>query len=111
MKVLKTTMPDGSVWAVPLRVIAEAYIATYDDLSARDRMDFRAGEAADIQAELLNYAAGNMNWSDVRTKATRVEPAPPVDFQEGWVNGRKEIADMESSPAGLPVSTINFRED
>jgi len=32
-----------------------------------------------------------MNWEDVKSEARLVEQSSECDFQEGWMNGDKEI--------------------
>jgi hypothetical protein len=41
--------------------------------------------------EIEDWAANNMDWSDVVAFATKIGPVDQVDYQEGWVNGKKEI--------------------
>jgi len=36
-----------------------------------------------------------MDWDDVKAWATKVEEEPDVDYQEGWVNGEKEVVNDE----------------
>lgn len=93
-------MPDGSRWDVPAAIIAEdraKYYArvdadagegTYDENYAREYADTLRSSA-----DLKDWAANNMNWSDVAAKAQRVQEPPPVDMQEGWTNGAKEIVE------------------
>lgn len=100
-KYLRVTMPDGSRWDVPARIIAEDRAKYYA------RVDADAGEgtyednyASEYQVtlesddDLKDWAANNMNWSDVASQAQRMqEPPPLVDMQEGWTNGKKEIVE------------------
>lgn len=43
--------------------------------------------------EVEDWAANNMDWSDVRSHAVQVAPPRPRDgeYQEGWVNGNKRV--------------------
>lgn len=97
MKMIEITMPDQSVWQVPAKVVAanrakyyaEAFDRTFEE-------EFTAAMTED--QELLDWSRGNMNWSDVAEHATKVRDHPPLteaDFQEGWVNGDKEIVERE----------------
>ena len=45
--------------------------------------------------EIEDWAANNMNWKDVVAFARKVESHPmnDADFQEGWINGDKEIVE------------------
>lgn len=100
-KQLRVTMPDGSRWDVPAQIIAEhraRYYAKHDSGEEsgeeygrvyRDELAY----ALDSDDELQDWAANNMNWSDVSAQATRVQEAPAKepDYEEGWVNGEKEV--------------------
>ena len=90
------TMPDGSRWAVPVKVIALDRAEFY---ARRDR-EFNGSVERSLEEETIpcfeedpyccaDWAKGNMNWSDVEGHAVEVEreKVPPVDYQEGWVNG------------------------
>ena len=92
---LIVTMPDGSRWGVPV------------DLIARDRAKHYAGEFdGDVERslaedtvplfaddyEIIDWAQNNMNWKDVEAHAGRMaESEPDFDYQEGWVNGDKQL--------------------
>jgi len=111
-KYLRVTMPDGSKWDVPASVIA--WSLTDYDVPESDYKDIKdwAGypdnsfflttwnrqyaSFLDDDAALIEWSRSDMNWEDVASVATRVE-APPInpDYQEGWVNGDKEIVEKE----------------
>jgi hypothetical protein len=83
-KYLRVTMPDGSKWDVSAKVIAGNRAEYYAD----DDPD----TSYDEEYELQDWAANNMNWHEVKDIAKKAEIEPPaVDYQEGWVNGEKEI--------------------
>ena len=98
-KYLRVKMPDGSKWDVPARVIAEDRAKYYAEfVSKRDELDYDTVYkeefefTMDDKYELKDYAADNMDWSDVAEHAVKAEEEPgEVDYQEGWVNGEKEI--------------------
>ena len=101
-KQIQITMPDGSIWGVPAEIVAEnrsEYIADSDASSAAD--DFDEIKQREYEhtlkdnAELLDWAANNMNWNDVAHAAILIQPAN-VDFQEGWVNGKKRVAESSN---------------
>jgi hypothetical protein len=91
-------MPDGSVWAVPISVIAE-------DHAREHAAEFEGGYEESLQEDTLplfcaddykihDWASNNMDWEDVKEHAVLVEPAMRgVDYQEGWVNGDWSITD------------------
>lgn len=91
MKVLRITMPDGSKWDVPAKLVAanraRFYAEKGDDYEGE--FDFAMGD----EYTLRDWAAGNMDWSDVEAEARKVSERvlEPVDYQEGWVNGDKEV--------------------
>jgi hypothetical protein len=84
---LHVTMPDGSVWAVPAHLIAHNRATYYAEDGYQEEYDYTMGD----DAELEDWAANNMNWSDVAAHARKVEQSEPVDYQEGWVNGEKLV--------------------
>jgi hypothetical protein len=102
-KYLRVTMTDQTQWDIPAEYIAKlratyyaknaavkegadytTYIAVYDEEFAH---------TMDSDDELIDWASNNMNWSDVCIYAQRVITIPPKqpDYQDGWVNGDKEI--------------------
>lgn len=98
-KFLRVTMPDGSKWDVPASEIAGHRASYYTNREPNDdtfnrEYDFVIGN----NYELMDWAANNMNWSDVQSVAVRVTESPvkPVDYQEGWVNGPSEIVEKEA---------------
>ncbi|HEY3363871.1 MAG TPA: hypothetical protein VGK74_02310 [Symbiobacteriaceae bacterium] len=98
-KWLYVTMTDGSVWAVPAKMVAENRAAFYAerDTGRKSGEEYdrvfaeEAVFAMEDGYEITDWAAGNMNWSDVADKAKKVKDPPPPDFQESWVNGAKEV--------------------
>jgi len=90
-KYLRVTMPDGSRYDVPARIIAEnraEYYAENDpDTNYKDELDF----ALQDDCELRDWASDNMDWAFVKDRAVKVEEEVEVDFQEGWLNGDQEI--------------------
>lgn len=96
--VIQVAMPDGSLWHVPADLVAQhraQYYAKWDTARNPQR-GFQAVFQEEFHATmtdhecLIDWAESNMNWSDVRLHAFRVS-APDVDFQEGWVNGEKQV--------------------
>jgi len=85
MKFLRVTMPDGSRWDVPAQVVVDDY-----------RRHYGGTEPEPDDYELKDWAAGNMDWADVVEHARKIADGPALDahdFQEGWVNGEKEVVD------------------
>lgn len=90
---LQVKMPDGAWWEVPARIVADdraSYYAGKEDPGHQtgvyeDEFDFTMTD----DFELEDWAAGNMDWSDVAEHARKVGDQPDADYQEGWVNGDK----------------------
>lgn len=89
------TMPDNSVWCVPVMEIAKnraAYHAEKDGISFEKSLNedtIPLFEEDDY--EIQDWARNNMDWEDVRRFAVQVEETQDIDYQEGWVNGKVEI--------------------
>lgn len=92
---LKITMPDGSKWTVPVEAIArhrarhyrEEYNNSVEASLAEDTWPLFESD----DYEITDWAANNMNWEDVEARAVKADDPGAPDFQEGWVNGEKEI--------------------
>lgn len=106
MKVLVVTMPNGSEWAIPLEVIArnraEHYADEFDGDVRRSLDEDTMPLFESSPYDVADWASGNMDWEDVAAVAFEHSPAPPVDFQEGWVNGEKRVDDVPSPTAVKP---------
>ncbi len=107
-KMIRVTMGDGTRWDVPLTIVAESF-ATYwankaypPATSLRRKWDDSFAQEFDWamssggRETALDWAANNMDWNDVAKHAVRVNPSRPADYQEGWVNGEKEVVEVES---------------
>ena len=97
-KILTLTMPDGSVWGVPVDIIAlnrAAYYAKdYDfDINRSLTEDTNPFFNAD-EYEIKDWAANNMNWSDFDGYQFKIESATPLDFQEAWMSGEMNIVEI-----------------
>jgi hypothetical protein len=91
-------MPDGSKWSVPTRVIADSrsthYASEFGGSVQRSYSEDTKPLFDEDEYEIQDWAANNMNWSDVEKVAVRLaEESASVDYQEGWVNGDKELRD------------------
>lgn len=89
-------MPDNSKWDIPVEVIV-AHRAIYYFQNHKDEFPTIVDANNDTwelfnsdDYEIEDWAANNMNWDDVKLMAKKVEE-PTVDYQEGWVNGEKEV--------------------
>jgi len=102
-KKLRVTMPDGSQYDVPAALVAmnrATYYAEHDTGKTLGP-EFEKVYAYEFDYTMrtddviMDWAANNMNWSDVSSMAKRVMPSTMSDdeFQEGWINGEKEIVE------------------
>lgn len=103
-KVMTVTQSDGSVWAVPIEVIARSrathYAHEFDgDIERSMREDTMPLFDSDAY-EVEDWAANNMNWSDVKAVAFQLSPPQGIDFQEGWLNGEKEVRLVPEADSG-----------
>lgn len=87
---LRVEMPDGSLWDVPVQLIADSRDENYAD-DKEDTIGFiRAGQLD--KYEITDWAENNMNWDEVEKSAVPVpQKARVIDFQDGWCNGKKKI--------------------
>lgn len=93
-------MPNGSKWDVPAKLIAEARARYYAkvDTGKESGKDFEkvfneeVENALDDTYLIEDWASNNMDWEDVKDSAINFSEME-VDFQEGWVNGKKEVVE------------------
>lgn len=91
-------MEDGTIWDIPIEVIAKDYayyLAYTDDADSYDVLD---DEVISIfeedHKEILEWLSGDMDWDAVESVAELVQPslfADPSTYNEGITNGFKEI--------------------
>ena len=92
-KQYRVTMPDGSVYAVPILIIAldrAKYYAEHDGVSLQESLDEDTIPAFEDTDEVADWAQNNMDWDDVKDAATLISTGE-TDFQEGWMNGNYEV--------------------
>ena len=93
-KRLIVTMSDGSRWAVPVEIIArdraKNYASEFDGDIERSLAEDTIPLFTAHEFEIIDWAQNNMNWDDVKQHAGRMSHSEP-DYQEGWVNGDKEL--------------------
>ena len=96
------TMPDDSVWAVPVMFIAQhraKFYAEQNEIPITESLEqdtvplfvnkyYRIGEWARCQ----------MKWFEVRRHATQVvDPTLDADYESGWANGPGKIVGTEDT--------------
>lgn len=89
-------MPDGSRWDVPCEIIAANRANYYSPEKSAPLWEREYQYALKNNDEIEDWAANNMNWDDVKADAKRVQEPPPSepDWQEGWVNGDREVVEL-----------------
>lgn len=96
-KELRITMPDGSIWAVPVMAIAmhraDSYKAEFGNDIQRSLHEDTLPLFESAPYEIEDWAANNMNWDEVEGQARCVQVSDDVDYQEGWCNGEKEVVE------------------
>lgn len=90
---LRVTMPDNSVWGIPVAVILA---------DGRKHGIFRDETPRDD--ELVDWARNNMNWSDVEPHAILRKSGDEPDYDDGWANGMVEFVD-QPDPYAAPLSS------
>jgi hypothetical protein len=99
-------MDDGTRWGVPVAAIAvhrAAHFACYFDGNTARSLDVDTWPLFEAdESEIHDWAAGNMDWSDVQAIAREIrDPAVAADYQRAWVSGGAEIREPEAC-AGWP---------
>ncbi len=103
-RILAVEMPDGSIWGIPVMVIARSRAAFYADEFGGDIERSLAEDTlplfAEDSGEIMEWAANDMNWSDVQPSAKKLRdrsPLTPRGFQEGWTNGPKKLQEPDAA--------------
>jgi hypothetical protein len=91
MKYLRITMPNCQKYDVPAYLIAENRAKYYANKEGQDKYEEEYNYCLNDDYELKDWAANNMNWEDVKDKAIKVGKKEDTDYQEGWINGEKEM--------------------
>lgn len=98
MKMLTVKQSDGSVWGVPVDVIARHRAKHYAFEFDGDVEKSLAEDTLPLfnfdNYEVEDWAVNNMNWSDVSEHALKLQDAPPLDFQDAWMSGDKQVVDV-----------------
>lgn len=94
-------MPDGSKWAVPVSIIARNRAAHYahefDGDIERSLTEDTLPLFQSDNYEVHDWAANNMNWSEVSEQAIEIWDGSATDYQEGWMNGEYEVQSLPLS--------------
>jgi hypothetical protein len=93
---MTVTQHDGSVWGVPIAMIATNRAIHYAREFGGDVHRSLAEDTAPLfeadDYEIKDWAVNNMNWSDFDGYQVKLKDATPPDFQEAWMSGDKGLA-------------------
>lgn len=96
-KYLTVTASDGSVWGVPVGMIAVHRAAHYASEFGGDVQRSLAEDTLPLFAansyEIEDWAVNQMNWSDFRGHHVKIAEAPQPNMQDAWMSGAKGFAD------------------
>jgi hypothetical protein len=99
-KYIRVRFPDGD-WGIPAEVVAKDFAKFYadtdNDTSYEAELAFALSE--DGERALLDWAAGNMNWEDVKAHAVHVRPLA-IDYENEWVNTKKSVVEVPDGHSG-----------
>ena len=96
-KYFTVELNDGSIWGVPVEMIARNRAAYYadefdGDVEASLKEDtLPLFEEDDYQIE--DWAVNNMNWSDFDGHQFKLKEADKPDFQGAWLCNAKGLQD------------------
>lgn len=94
-KYLTVKQSDGSVWGVPVEMIArnraEFYASEFDGDILQSQKEDTVPLFAVNPYQIHDWAANQMDWSDFDGHQVQLSLPQPVDFEEGWVNGEKGL--------------------
>lgn len=86
-------MGDGSVWGVPVEIIAkdraQHYAHEFDGDIERSLKEDTLPLFEQDEYEIEDWAVNNMNWSDFDGHQVKIKDAPPTAFVDAWLNGDK----------------------
>ena len=106
MQVIRITMPDGAKYDVPTEIIARNRAKYYADKEFDGDIERSLAEDTlplfqSDDYEIHDWAANNMNWSDVKDHATlaSLPEDSEASHQEGWINGEYEIIEKPDDAA------------
>ncbi|WP_457091424.1 hypothetical protein [Microvirga sp. P5_D2] len=101
-KFLTLEMSNGEVWGIPLEVIArdraENYKDEFDNDVERSLAEDTLPLFEDDPWNAQDWAANNMNWSDVAEYAVKLKEAPAINLAREWNTASMSV---EAVPAPL----------
>ncbi len=98
MKYLTLQMDDGSIYGIPVDVIARHRAANYADEFGGDIERSLAEDSLplfeDDDYNVIDWAANNMDWSDVKDHAVQLQGPQPIDFDRAWIHTPKRVEEV-----------------
>lgn len=117
MKQYRVTMPDGTVWGVPVSALARNHAEYYAQYETAGDVEKCYNEHSlplflANPMEVWEWAAGNMDWIDVKAVAQLVSGVPfptQAEYQDGWVDGDHKVVDVdETAIAAAPAGQVDL---
>lgn len=106
-KFLTVVQDDGSVWGVPVEMIARSRATHYADEFGGDVERSLAEDTIPLfessEFEIQDWAVNEMNWRDFDGFQVKIAEAPALDFQDAWCTGEKGFAEAPRMTAGEGV--------
>ena len=96
-KYMTIEQEDGSVWAVPVEIIARNRATYYAEREYGGNVEESLKDDTiplfeSDEFEIQDWASSNMDWSDLAGHQVKIKDGE-IDFQEAWVNGDKGFID------------------
>ena len=100
-KFLAVEFSDGTTYVIPVKFTAEHRASYYANLDADRGEDFQSVYDAEVRFalkctdEILDWAANNMDWSDVHDVAKLLRRDVPADYEAEWASAALWIQEMK----------------
>lgn len=91
VKRIKVRFRDNSIWDIPLLFIAEHRAKFYANEDPDTTFDEELEFALEDEYVCIDRAQNNMDWSDVKHIAKRIEHPILIDYDEKWCNADMHI--------------------
>lgn len=85
--VLLVAFPNKEIWEVPVQLVADSRDEWYKD-EEEDTLGF---PQADIAPVLEDWAASNMNWSDLAPYAKQIADPPKINLDNAYLSANFEV--------------------
>lgn len=96
-KYMTVKMLDGSVFDVPVEMVARNRAAHYaHEFNGDIELSLKEGTIPLFESddyEIHDWTANNMNWSDFDGHQVKISDAPQPDFEDAWLNGETGFSD------------------